>query len=84
MRITCKSASEYIVRKEEGKISFKQRIQLFIHLIECSLCKRFSKQNKPINLLLKKEVTTPETLTADQKSSIIRKMEEAEQDNKEA
>ncbi len=78
MRITCKSATEYIVKKEEGKISFKQRTQLFIHLIECSLCKRFSKQNKLLNLLLKKEADTPETLTADQKSSIIRKMEEAE------
>lgn len=46
--ITCKKAVDYISKKEEGKLSLWQRIQLARHLAICSLCKRFAYQNKMI------------------------------------
>ena len=46
--ITCKNAVDYISRKEEGKLSFWKRVQLWRHLMVCSLCRRFAKQNSDI------------------------------------
>ena len=44
--ITCKEATDFISRKEEGKLSLRQRWQLWQHLAVCSFCKLFYKQNK--------------------------------------
>jgi len=46
--ISCKEATNFISRKEEGKLSLKQRMQLWLHLGVCSFCKLFYKQNKII------------------------------------
>ena len=46
--ITCKEATTFISQKEEGKLPFLQRIELWIHLAICSVCKLFVKQNKTI------------------------------------
>lgn len=50
--ITCKEATRIIVEKEEAPVSFKRRIQLWMHLGICSICKLFQKQNKTMNRLL--------------------------------
>ena len=44
--ITCKKAVDLISKKEEGKLSAAQRVQLWRHLSDCSLCRTFSEQNK--------------------------------------
>lgn len=44
--ITCKKAVDLISKKEEGRLSTLQRFKLWKHLTVCSLCKRFSQQNK--------------------------------------
>lgn len=84
MRITCKSATEYIVKKEEGKITIKQRVLLFIHLIECKLCKRFNIQNRLLNKVLVNKVEQNATLSSDQKEVIVQKMQEIDQNNEDS
>jgi hypothetical protein len=46
--ITCKQAVDYISKKEEGKLSAAQRVNLWRHLAVCSLCRIFNQQNKII------------------------------------
>ena len=46
LQITCKQATEYIIKREEGKLPFKQRILLWLHFCICGFCKFFSKQSK--------------------------------------
>lgn len=38
-----------ILKKEQHAISFKENIQLFIHLLICDFCSIFKKQSKLIN-----------------------------------
>ncbi len=45
VNITCKKATLLISMKEEGKLSFAQKIQLRMHLAVCSMCKLFEKQS---------------------------------------
>ncbi len=47
--ITCKKATEFIIQREEGKISFRQRVQLWLHMGVCGLCKLFYKQSSLIS-----------------------------------
>jgi hypothetical protein len=46
--ISCKEATKYISQREEGKLTFHQRWQLWQHLAICAVCRLFSKQNKVI------------------------------------
>lgn len=45
LNITCKKATLLISVKEEGKLSFTQKVQLRAHLAICSMCKLFEKQS---------------------------------------
>jgi hypothetical protein len=47
--ISCKQAVDYISKKEEGKLSSWKRLRLWQHLTTCSLCGRFSAQNKVLS-----------------------------------
>ncbi len=53
MTISCKEATEFISKKEEGKLTFGQQLQLWQHLGICGLCKLFAKQNKIITKVAK-------------------------------
>lgn len=76
MGITCKKATEFIVKKEEKKITFFQTIQLWQHFLICSLCKRFYKQNDIIsNALSAKETVEDKKLSNEDKMSIIKLLE---------
>jgi predicted anti-sigma-YlaC factor YlaD len=72
-KITCKKAVDLISKKEEGKLSAFQRFQLWRHLAECSLCRKFSAQNKLIAKAfgLRQPV---DKLTEKQKAEIIEKV----------
>lgn len=48
LMITCRQATDFISKKEEGKLSLAQSIQLIYHLFICSFCKLFYRQNKII------------------------------------
>lgn len=69
--ISCKEAVDYIIKKEEGKLSLLQRISLWRHLAICSLCRIFSIQNDWINGGMKRQNNRHLTLTVDEKEKII-------------
>ena len=73
--ITCREATNFISQKEEGKITFSQRIKLAIHLLICEFCKLFYKQNKFLakNFL---NLKTEDSLTEEEQTKITRTIEE--------
>ncbi|HEY3403706.1 MAG TPA: hypothetical protein VGK59_09985 [Ohtaekwangia sp.] len=69
--ISCKEAVDYILKKEEGKLSLLQRLSLWRHLATCSLCRIFAAQNALINRALKKRQQHVLPLSEDEKDKII-------------
>ena len=49
----CKQATYLIEKKSVGKITFRESIELRIHLYGCGFCRLFSKQSKMINEMVK-------------------------------
>jgi hypothetical protein len=45
----CKQATFLIEKKEISKLSFREMIELRIHLYGCSFCKLYNKQSRIIN-----------------------------------
>jgi predicted anti-sigma-YlaC factor YlaD len=70
-KITCKKAVDLISKKEEGKLSTFQRFRLWRHLAECSLCRRFSAQNKLIAKAFTLQQGGEARLTQQQKEEIV-------------
>ena len=70
--ITCKQATDMVSKKEEVKLSFLNRIQLWYHLFICSVCKLFSLQNE---LIIKNTASLSKheeaSLTPEQKDIMI-------------
>jgi hypothetical protein len=74
--ISCKEATNYISRKEEGKLSIRQRWQLWQHLIVCTFCRLFYQQNKTIvKNIPHLEEHSHTSLTSQQKESLIKALE---------
>jgi hypothetical protein len=77
--IQCKDATKMISQKEEGLLSLKQHIQLFVHLFICKVCAIFFKQNKvltkSIPLMKKKSAAS---LSEKEKQQIIEVLETVE------
>lgn len=74
--ISCKEATILVSKKEEGKLSFRKRMALFMHFIICNMCRLFAKQNKTIikNIDgLEKNISA--TLSDNDKEEIIKKLE---------
>ena len=69
--ISCKEAVSFILRKEEGKLSFRERLSLWRHLTICSLCRIFSVQNNLMNRAMKVRQGNQLTLTEAEKEKII-------------
>ncbi|HLP31986.1 MAG TPA: hypothetical protein VK202_00860 [Bacteroidia bacterium] len=46
----CKEATLLTVKSEEVKLSFPERVQLGIHLLYCSTCRRFKKESEKLNV----------------------------------
>jgi hypothetical protein len=70
--ISCKEAVHFMLKKEEGKLSLWNQIKLWRHMMICTLCAIFYKQNKLINSTAKLSEDTQYQLTADDKETIIR------------
>lgn len=73
--ISCRDATNFISQKEEGKISFSQRIKLAIHLLICKFCKLWYKQNK---FLAKnfRNLKTEDSLTEEEQTKLSRTIED--------
>lgn len=52
LMITCKEATMLSVQKAEIKLSFSDRMRLFIHLLVCQYCRLFDKQTKMIDKII--------------------------------
>lgn len=50
--LTCDEATMAILKKEDGSLSLKGRIQLWGHNVVCELCRRFEVQNQFIDQIL--------------------------------
>ena len=70
--ISCKQSTEWVLQKQQGKLSVNQNLQLLSHMAICSLCRLFDKQNLFIDKALTKgrkiEVTY---LTAAEKEELF-------------
>ncbi len=72
LQITCKQATEFVVKRDEGKLSIKNRCLLLLHLGICGLCKIFAKQSKFIGKNSKNlHSHIDETLSPEEKQQII-------------
>jgi predicted anti-sigma-YlaC factor YlaD len=49
----CKEATKLSLKREEQRLSVKERMQLRIHLLFCDACKNFVKQSALINTAFK-------------------------------
>ncbi len=65
----CKQATYLIEKKQIGKITLREKVQLHIHLYGCSVCKLFSKQSMMINNMIKQvfKSNTPQKIKLDDK-----------------
>ncbi len=78
LRITCRQAIDFISKREEGKLSLLQHVQLWLHMGICGLCKLFAKQNKIIiSALSKFEKESEHHLTAEEKKDIVNAIKDA-------
>lgn len=78
MSITCRKAAEFIVKKEEGKITLWQRWLLWRHTAACSLCKLFSQQDKVISASLKQAAKHRHSILEDaDKDAMVSAMNES-------
>ena len=64
--ISCKEASEFSTKKADGKLSFKQRFQLWFHLAMCKVCNAFAIQSDWIDKVSRK-IKTEETFSYEEK-----------------
>ena len=67
--ISCKKATYLISKKQESKLAIGERLQLFIHLFICDVCKLFKIQTAYILKNIHQHHHT-ETLTAAAKEKI--------------
>ena len=53
IQYNCKQATFLIEKRQLAKLTFRETIELRIHLAGCSVCKLFDKQSHIINALVK-------------------------------
>ena len=53
IQYNCRKATFLIEKKQIGKITLREKIELSIHLAGCSICKTFEKQSLVINHMVK-------------------------------
>lgn len=82
--IACDEASFLISYRQDQKLSFKQQMQLNIHLMSCHLCRKYASQIAQLNTAVEKyrdecESGTchhqlPEDCKAEMKAVVIREL----------
>ncbi len=79
---SCRQATLLSEKKAEGKISFVEQLQLSIHTLNCSSCRRFIRQYNELRQLLRETpdfmYTTPiAQFTDSQKTRLQQAIDEA-------
>ena len=75
LMLNCKEATLLMAKKEEGKLSFILKLQLFMHTSMCSFCRIFEKQTKQISKE-SKHVHAEESMSAAANDRIIKMIDE--------
>ena len=71
--ISCKEATYFIDKKQGGKLTFKQKLDLKVHLLICSICKAYDKQSSAFSKLLRlKASDEAKPLTEEEKNRLIK------------
>jgi hypothetical protein len=78
MGITCKQAVDFISKKEEGKLSVTQRLNLWRHLMICRFCRLFQKQNRVITSSFADSNADEKILSEEDKNAIVKALQEAD------
>jgi len=71
----CKEATLQMAKKEEGKLSFMEKMKLFLHTSMCSFCKKFEKQTNQI-ARESKHIHAEEKMSVTAKNRIIKLIDE--------
>ena len=72
LMLSCKDASELIVKKDAEDLKFYDRMRLMMHLSMCKFCSLFEKQNEFINSNIKAlDDSVVEDFQVDSKSRIL-------------
>jgi hypothetical protein len=66
IQYNCKKATFLIEKRMLSKITFREKIELRIHLAGCSVCKVFDRQSKMINTMVRQFFTAPASITLDE------------------
>lgn len=75
--VTCQRSTEWIVRKEQEKLSFKQKLQLVSHLAVCKACRLFAQHNDLINKALNKSRNQEvHALTVTEKEALVSQIQQ--------
>ena len=54
----CKQATYLIEKRELTKLTFKEGVELRVHLVGCDMCKLYVKQSQKINEMIKQLLKT--------------------------
>lgn len=76
----CRHATYLIEKQQETSLTLKERLQLFIHLLGCSVCRLFRKQSRAISQslrsLFQRSASQNHTLNEDVKREMQEKINE--------
>jgi predicted anti-sigma-YlaC factor YlaD len=71
---SCQQASFLVTKKEEQKLTYRERLRLAMHLAMCKFCKAYEKQSAYIIKQLKHIISSAE-LTDEDKVRILKSLE---------
>lgn len=74
--LNCNEATYLMSMKDEGKLNFIKRFQLFLHTSMCDLCRKFEKQSLDINSESKHLHAENSELSIDVKFKLTKKLNE--------
>jgi hypothetical protein len=57
--LSCYAATELMEKKHRGKLSFGEKMQLFLHTAMCDACSRYEKQSQLLERLFKAKQEAP-------------------------
>lgn len=75
LMLSCQKASFLIAKREEGKLEWKEHLQLDLHLSMCKFCKLFERQSAFISRQIK-NFTSASELTLEDKARIVKALEQ--------
>lgn len=78
MMLSCKKATELIEKKSVVELLFTEKMQLKMHTLMCSTCKKYESQSKIIDLFLNKINSTQpdkQTLSQSVKTKVLAEIE---------